>query len=304
MVPLVSEVVIPEPEPEAEAPAKHDLTSKAEESPAVFPSEVTPAALEAKVETEPVEAPAKHDLELTATEDPPAIITPEQSETIESKTTEAEHMLSPVEDKTDIADVKTSDIIKPAEEAQFDEGTAGVAAVATGVAVASAAAAVVITDELPTTQPSVVEAVTTEDHSADIPAIEAVSTQVEATETIVLSPEPTVEQDDVPLSTTVEPDVVSSSLEAKAEMEPLEAENHVVEGTATEPEVIVEEQTEDRAEIEASPATAQAVPASVADVAPITMETITGEGETVSVLEQVMLFLFLTETLTFTDNLF
>ena len=250
MVPLVSEVVIPEPEPEVEEPAKHDIETKAEESPAVS--------------------------------------TPEQSETIESSATEAEHMSSPVEDKSEVADSKTS-----------DEETAGVAAVAAGIAVAGAA--VVISNELPTAQPNLVEEVTTEDHSADIPAIEAVSTQVDATEIVVPLPEPTVE--DVPLSTTVGPDVVSS-LEVNTETEPIESDNIVVERTAIEPEVIVEEQTKDHAEIEASPATAQVVPASVADVAPITTEAITGEGETVSVLEQVMLFLFLTRTLTFTDNLF
>ena len=87
---------------------------------------------------------------------------------------------------------------------------------ATGISIASAA--VMITNELPTAQPSLVEAMTMKDHSADIPAIEAVSTQVDATKTVVLSPEPTVECDDLPRSTTVGQDV-DSSLEAK--MEPL-----------------------------------------------------------------------------------
>ena len=70
---LVSEV-IPEPEVEGEAPAKSDLGSKTEVSPAIF--------------------------------------TLEQFETIESRATEAEHMLYPVDDKTDVADGKTSNIIK------------------------------------------------------------------------------------------------------------------------------------------------------------------------------------------------
>ena len=263
MTPLVSEVVIPEPEPEPEpemekveepATGKQDLTLTAEESLAVFPSEVIPAAIEAKTETEPLEAPAKHDLESTA-EESPAVFT------------------------TTTGDI----IIKPAEEAKVDGETTAVAAVATGIAVASAAA--VITDELPTAQPSLVEATTTKDHSADIPAIEAVSTQVDA------PPEPTVEHDDVPpLSTTVGPDV-GSSLEVKAETEPLESDNTVVEGTPIEPGEIVEGQTEDRAEVEASPTTL-AVPTSVADVAPITTEAITEVGETVGVLDQVTLSSF------------
>ena len=215
-----------------------------------------PAGIEAKTEkTEPLEAPAKHDLESTA-EESPAVFT-----------------------------TTTSDIIiKPAEEAKVDGETTAVAAVAMGIAVASAAA--VITDELPTAQPSLVEAKV--DHSADIPAIEAVSTQVDVTETVVPLPEPTVEHDEVPpLSTTVGPDV-GSSLEVKAETEPLESENIVVERTAIEPEVIVDEQTQDRhVEIEASPTT-QAVPVSIVDVAPITMEAMAEEGETVGVLEQVI----------------
>ena len=216
---------------------------------------MTPAAVEAKAETEPLEAAAKHDLVSTAEEFPAVFTTTmeEQSEIIESRVTEA--------------DDKTSDIIiKPAEEAKVDGETA----------------AVVITNELPTDQPSL-EAVTTVDHSADIPPIEAVSTQVDATETVVASSEPTVE--DVPLSTTVVPDV-GSSLEANAET-PLESENLAVERTPIEPEEIVDEQSEDRAEVEASPTT-QAVPATVADVAPITTEAVTEEAETVGVLEQVI----------------
>ena len=232
---------------------------------------MTSAAKEATADTEPLEASAKHDLESTA----------EQSETIESRATEAEHVFSPVEDKTDVADGKTSDIIKPAEEAKVDGETAAVA-VATGIAVASAA--VVITNELPTDRPSLVEAVTMIDHSADIPPIEAVSTQVDATETVVPSPEPTVE--DVPLSTTVGPDV-DSSLESKARTEPPDSEI-LVERTAIEPGVIVDEQTENRVETEASPAATQVVPASVTDVAPIATEAITEVGETVGVLEQVI----------------
>ena len=71
-------------------------------------------------------------------------------------------------------------IIKPAdsEEAKINEQTASVAAVATGFVVASAT--VMITNGLPIAQPNIDEAVTTkekEDHSVDIPAIEAVSTR-------------------------------------------------------------------------------------------------------------------------------
>jgi hypothetical protein len=173
---------------------------------------------------------------------------------------------------------RKSVIIKPAEETKIDEETAAVAAVATGIVVASAAA-VVITNELPTAQPSLVGAVTTKvGHSADIPAVEAVA----ATEAVIPSPEPTVKHDEMPLP-TVDPDVVSSE-EAKIETEPLESENHV-ERTAIEPGVIVGKETEGRIEIESSPAT-QAVPA------PITTEAITEVGETVGVLEQVTWIFF------------
>ena len=185
---------------------------------------------------------------------------------------------------------KKKSVIKPAEEAKIDQETAGVAAVATGIVVASAA--VVITNEV---QPSLVEAVTTTttkakvDHSADIPAIEAVSsTRIAATETVVVpSSEPTVKHDDIPLSTTVSPDVVSSLEATKVETEPIESENLVVERTAAiEPGEIVGEEMEGYVEVEPSPAT-QAVPASVTDVAPIMTEAITEVRESVGVLAQV-----------------
>jgi hypothetical protein len=95
VAPLVSEVAIPEPENEIEAPAKHDFTSTAEE----FPAEPeTSSAIE--------EAPAAICLltEARSLDDEGAV---NQSETIEPRATEIEHMLSSVEGKTD--DVKTSD---------------------------------------------------------------------------------------------------------------------------------------------------------------------------------------------------
>ena len=168
---------------------------------------------------------------------------------------------------------RKSVIVKPVEEAKINEETSGVAAVATAVVVvASAAAAVVMNNGLSTAEPDVVEAVTTkekEDHSADIPANEA-----------EIVPEPTVKEDDAPLSTTVAPDAVSS-LEAKVEPEPLESDHLVVEKTVVEPEVIVGEETESRIEIEPSTVT-EVVTSSAADVAPIT-----GVEETVDVLAQV-----------------
>jgi hypothetical protein len=222
------------------------------------------AVPESEIEIE--EAPARHD-DLTSTAE-------ESSAELETS--------YPIE-VTPAAEAKReSIIIKPAEEANIDEETAGIAAVTTGIVVASAAA-VVISNELPTAQPSLVEAVTTKvDHSADMPAIEAVA----ATEAVISSPEPTVKHDEIPLS-TVDPDVVSSQ-EAKVETEPLESENHVAERTAIEPGVIVDEETEGRIEIEPSPAT-QADPASVA---PITTEAITEVGETVGVMEQVTWVIF------------
>ena len=103
MDPLVSEIAIPEPEIEIETLAKHNLTSTADESPAVFTSEPeTSYAIE--------ETPAAIDNSLAESgslDDENAV---NQSETIEQRATEAEHMSSPaVEDKTDVTEDKTSD---------------------------------------------------------------------------------------------------------------------------------------------------------------------------------------------------
>jgi hypothetical protein len=176
-------------------------------------------------------------------------------------------------------------VIKPAEEAKIDEETA-VTAMVSGVVIASAA--VVITNELPTAQPSLVKAVTVKpevDHSADIPATEAVSTPITAIETVVPSPEPAIKNDVVPLSTPV-PDVVSS-LEAKVETEPLESENAAVERTTIEPEVMtVGNVVEAEGLVETVPiSTTQVIPASVTDAAPFTAEEV---GEDVDVLTQVI----------------
>ena len=157
-------------------------------------------------------------------------------------------------------------VITP-EEAKINEETA-VPAVVSGVVMASAA--VVITNELPTSQPSLVEeAVTAKaevDHSTDTLAIEAVSTPIPAIETVVPSPEPTIKGDGIPLS-TASPDVVSS-LEAKLETDPLEWENSAVESAAIEPEV----EPEGRVEIDLISVTQ----ASVIDAVPITVEEAAG----------------------------
>jgi hypothetical protein len=93
---LVSEVSIPEPEVEIDAPAKHELASTAEESPA---ESETSYAIE--------ETPAALDQAETGNPDDENVVN--QSETIEPRATEAEHMFSPVENKTNVADDKTSD---------------------------------------------------------------------------------------------------------------------------------------------------------------------------------------------------
>ena len=91
---------VPDTQKEIEAPAKHDLTSTAEESAAVFISEPkTSYAFE--------RTPAHHSLvESGKPVDENAV---NQSETIELKATEAEHMIPPVEDKLDVVDSKISD---------------------------------------------------------------------------------------------------------------------------------------------------------------------------------------------------
>jgi hypothetical protein len=100
VAPLVSEVAVPEPEIEIEeASARHDFTSTAEESPAEletsYPIEVTPAAID-------------HSLiaEIGSPNDENAV---NESETMEPRATEADHTFSPVEEKIDVADGKTSD---------------------------------------------------------------------------------------------------------------------------------------------------------------------------------------------------
>ena len=103
MAPIVSEVVIPEPEIEGEDPTKHDIGSKAEESPAVFASEPeTSYAIE--------ETPATIDHSLLAeSRSPDDENAVNLSEIIEPSATEAEHMFSPVENKSDVVDDKTTD---------------------------------------------------------------------------------------------------------------------------------------------------------------------------------------------------
>ena len=178
---------------------------------------------------------------------------------------------------------KKTVVVKPAEEAKIDEETSGgvtAAGVATGIVVASAA--VVITNGLPTAQPNIVEAVTTtkakEDHSVDVPAIEAVeSTRSVVTETV---PEPTVKQDGIPVSTSVSPDVVSSLEATEVETEqPLVSDNVVVEKPAVEPEVIVGEERE----IESSPATQDAVRPDVVSSLEAKVETEALESDTLVV---------------------
>ena len=85
---------------------------------------------------------------------------------------------------------------------------------------------------------------------------------------------------------------VAAIPEPEIEKEPHESDNLVVEKAAIAPEEIVCEEKEDRIKIEPSPAT-QAVPSSVTDVASTTTEAITETRETVGVLEQVPIVLFL-----------
>ena len=108
MTPLVSEVAMSEPEIEMDAPAKHDLmSSTAEESLAVSTSEP-----EISYAFEETPATIDHSLlaESGGPDDENAVIQ-SASETIEPKAIEAEHMFpsDSVEDKTDVADDKTSD---------------------------------------------------------------------------------------------------------------------------------------------------------------------------------------------------
>ena len=186
-------------------------------------------------------------------------------------------------------DITRKSVIKPTEETKIDEESAA-AAMVSGVVIASAA--VVITNELPSAQPNLVEAVTLKakvDHSTDI---EPPSAPIAAIETIVPSPEPTTKDGAIPLS-TAGPDVVSSSLEAKAETGLPESENTDVERTAVEPEVVVVEnvvETEDRDETDDPISATHAVPPSVTDAAPSTAEI--EVGETVGVLAEVTLPLF------------
>ena len=96
MAPPASEFAIPEPEFEKEAPPEHDLTTSVSTSEpgTSYANEVTPAAIDDSLLAESA-----------SLDDEIAVY---QSETVEPRTTEAEHMSSPVEDKTDVTDDKTS----------------------------------------------------------------------------------------------------------------------------------------------------------------------------------------------------
>ena len=125
-------------------------------------------------------------------------------------------------------EVTRQSIIKPAEEAKIDKETSAVAAVATSIVGASVAT--VIANELPTDRLSPVKAVAVKvdvDHSTET---ETVSTPIATAKTVVPSPEPTVTNDDTPLS-AARPDAASSPA-AKVETEPLESEDIAVKGTA------------------------------------------------------------------------
>ena len=88
---------------EKEAEAKHDVALTAEESPAVSTSELgTSYAIEV------IPASIDHSI-LAETGTPDDENAVNQSETIEPRATEAEHMFSPAEDKTEVTDGKTSD---------------------------------------------------------------------------------------------------------------------------------------------------------------------------------------------------
>jgi hypothetical protein len=101
VAPLVSEVAISEPEFEIEAPAEHDLTSTEEslapEPETSYPIEETPAAIDHSLLAESGSPDDVNQSEATEL----------QSE-LEPSLTEAEHMFSPVEDKTDVADASDS----------------------------------------------------------------------------------------------------------------------------------------------------------------------------------------------------
>ena len=98
--PLVSEdATTPKPDIVKETPAEHDLTMTAEEAPAVSTSEPeTSYTIEG--------TPAHNILAVSGSPDEDAN---NQSETIEPRAIEAEQIFSPTEDKTDVADAKTSD---------------------------------------------------------------------------------------------------------------------------------------------------------------------------------------------------
>jgi hypothetical protein len=250
VAPLVSEVAIPEPESEIEAPAEHDFTSTAEESP--YAIEETPAAISLIAESRSLD-------------DESAV---NQSETIEP---EAVSEVAIPEPGIEIEAPAKRDFTSIAEESPA-EPAASYAIEETPAVISHS---VLVETGSPDDESAVNQSETIEP--------EAVSTHVAATETVVSSPEPAVKHDDMSLS-TVGPDVVVSSLEANVETESLES-NHF-ERTAIEPGAIAGEEMEGRVEIEPSPAT-QADPASVTDVAPIATEEITEVGETVGVLEEV-----------------
>ena len=102
MDPLTSEIAIPEPDVEKEAPVSHDLTSTAEESPAVSTSasytvEVIPESVDHSIHAETGSPDDENALNESDTMEL-------QSE-LEPSATEPEHT---VEEKTDVSDAEAS----------------------------------------------------------------------------------------------------------------------------------------------------------------------------------------------------
>ena len=183
-------------------------------------------------------------------------------------------------------------ITKFTEEAKIDEETAAVSVVTAGVV---ASAAVMMTHELSADQPSLGQAVVTKtevDHSKASPLIEAASSPSATAKTVVPSPEPTIKNDDMPLSTP-HPDIDAfpePELQHKlTQVEPVLESEVTVVGNVGEPEDRTETEPILATQVVPAPVVAESLIASVASMAvepPITTEE-TEVKETVDVLAQV-----------------
>ena len=125
MDPLTSEIAIPEPGVEKEAPVSHDLTSTAEESPAVSTSasytvEVIPESVDHSIHAETGSPDDENALNESDTMELQSELEPSATEpehTVEEKTDVSESDSAPILAAQQLPEVSSQEIIQPQSDA-------------------------------------------------------------------------------------------------------------------------------------------------------------------------------------------